>query len=167
MFATHIETGKTIPDDILDRMKRARSFRAANAMMRQLGFASVDLALHVDFSPETDGDVVEYARAAIAPFSSVKLPEGYAMICAFSHLFGGAVGYAAGYYSYKWAEVLDADAFSRFKSEGVLNATVGKEFRSQILAKGDSEDPLALYRGFMGRDATTAALFDRAGLVAR
>ncbi|MFO0675952.1 MAG: M3 family metallopeptidase [Polyangiaceae bacterium] len=164
LFARHVDTGAPIPDDVLERMKRARSFRSANAMMRQLGFASVDLALHVDYDPSKDGDVVEYARASIAPFMSVAPPPGYAMICAFSHLFGGAVGYAAGYYSYKWAEVLDADAFSRFKREGVLNADVGKAFRSSILAMGDSDDPLALYRTFMGREATTDALFQRAGL---
>ncbi len=167
LFARHHETGATIPDALLEKMQRARTFRAASATMRQLGFATADLALHVDYDPARDGDPVSYARDKMAPFSPTALPEDYAMICGFTHLFAGPVAYASGYYSYKWAEVLDADAFTRFKREGVFNAEVGREFRARILARGDSADPSALFHDFMGREPSVDALLERSGLTAR
>lgn len=166
LFARHYETGEPIPEDLFQKMKRARTFRGANAQMRQLGFGFVDLALHREYSPETSGDVMEYAREILQRFSPAPLPREHAMIAGFTHLFASPVAYAAGYYSYKWAEVLDADAFTRFRHEGVFSRTVGLEFRERILARGDSEDPAALYRSFMGRDPDPSALLERAGLVA-
>jgi len=164
LFARHYETGAPVPDDLFQKMKRARTFRAATAQMRQLGFGFVDLLLHVRYSPERDGDVVEYSRRILDQFSPARLPAYHAMIAAFTHLFGGAVGYAAGYYSYKWAEVLDADAFTRFRDRGIFSREVGGAFRECILSKGDSEDPAELYRAFMGRDPDPQALLVRSGL---
>ncbi|MGK4000074.1 M3 family metallopeptidase [Sorangium sp. So ce1024] len=164
LFARHHETGAPIPDDLLQRMRAARTFRAGAATMRQLGFAEIDLTLHMDWGPDRGGDVIELAREVLSRYSPVPLPEGYAMIAGFSHLFSNPVGYAAGYYSYKWAEVLDADAFSRFQEEGLFSRKVGDAFRSQILALGDTEDPMDLYKSFRGREPTLDALLQRSGL---
>ncbi len=162
-FARHWQTGARLPDDLFQKMKRARTFRAANAQMRQLGFGIVDLALHRQW--DETGDPVQYARSILAAFAPAPLPENYAMILGFTHLFASPVGYGAGYYSYKWAEVLDADAFTRFHKDGVFNPDVGRDFREKILAKGDSDDPAVLYRNFMGRDPDPNALLARTGLL--
>jgi oligopeptidase A len=166
LFARHWQTGEPIPEDLYLKMVRARTFRSANGQMRQLGFSFCDLLLHVEYSPEKYGDVVEYAKGILQRFSSTRLPEGHASICAFTHLFSSPVGYGAGYYSYKWAEVLEADAFTRFRSEGIFSGVVGAEFRERILSKGDSRDPAELYRDFMGRDPDPNALLVRSGLAA-
>jgi oligopeptidase A len=163
LFARHFESGETIPGDLFQKMKRAKTFRAANAQMRQLGFGFVDLALHRDWDGKTN--VVAFSRAVLQKFAPAPLPEDYAMITGFTHLFASPVAYGAGYYSYKWAEVLDADAFTRFRHEGVFNESVGRDYRDKILAKGDSEDPAVLYRSFMGRDPDPDALLERAGLL--
>jgi oligopeptidase A len=163
LFARHWETGATIPEDLYRKMKRARTFRAANAQMRQLGFGFVDLALHRQW--EGKGDAIAYAREILSMFTPVPLPDDYAMIAGFTHLFASPVGYAAGYYSYKWAEVLEADAFTRFREEGVFSESTGLDFREKILSRGDSEDPAELYRSFMGRDPDPNALLERAGLL--
>ncbi len=165
LFARHHETGDPIPEALLAKMRRARTYRAASAMMRQLGFASVDLAMHTEHDPARDGDVIAYARAVIARFSAAPLPADYAMIAGFGHLFASPTGYAAGYYSYKWAEVLDADAFTRFAREGLLSPEVGRAFRDEILARGDSEEPSVLFERFMGRPPRLDALLERSGLV--
>ena len=164
LFARHYETGELIPDDLFQKMKRARTFRAANAQMRQLGFGFIDLLLHVRYSAERDGDPVEYTRKILQQFSPAPLPPQHAMIAAFTHLFANPVGYGAGYYSYKWAEVLDADAFTRFRDNGIFSREIGSNFRENILAKGNSEDPAALYRSFMGREPDLQALLERSGL---
>jgi oligopeptidase A len=132
--------------------------------MRQLGLAFVDLLLHTRYSPQRDGDPVEYSRRLLQEFTPAPLPPEHAMIAAFHHVFGSPVGYGAGYYSYKWAEVLDADAFTRFRDHGIFSRGVGAEFRGKILAKGDSQDPAELYRDFMGRDPDPQALLERSGL---
>lgn len=165
LFARHYETGETIPPELFSKMLRARNFRSANAMMRQLGFATVDLKLHTEYDPDKHGDVLPYARDILAEFATTDLPDDYAMICGFHHLFAGAVAYAAGYYSYKWAEVLDADAFTRFKAEGIFNRETGKAFRECVLANGDADDPMALYKKFMGREPDISALLERSGLL--
>jgi oligopeptidase A len=164
LFARHYESNASLPSVLLDRMNAARTFRAANMQMRQLGFASVDLALHIDYTPEKDGDLMQYAKRILAKHAVAPFPDDYAMLAGFSHLFGHPVGYAAGYYSYKWAEVLDADAFGRFKAEGVLSRKVGQEFRDRVLSKGDSQDPMDLFVAFRGRKPSVDALLERQGL---
>ena len=163
LLARHWETGEPIPDELFHKMKRAKTFRAANAQMRQLGFGFVDLALHRNWDGKSD--VLAYARDLLAKFSAAPLPQDYAMITGFTHLFASPVGYGAGYYSYKWAEVLDADAFTRFRKEGIFSEATGRDFREKVLARGDSEDPALLYRSFMGRDPDPNALLERAGLM--
>jgi len=164
LFARHYASNAPLPAILLERMNAARTFRAASMQMRQLGFAAVDLALHIDYSPEKDGDVLSYARELMSQYAVAPFPENYAMLASFSHLFGHPVGYAAGYYSYKWAEVLDADAFGRFKAEGLLSREVGREFKERLLSQGNSRDPMDLFVAFRGRKPTVDALLARQGL---
>jgi oligopeptidase A len=166
LFARHWKTGERLPDVLFDKVRRARTFRAASSQMRQLGFSTVDLALHMLYDPARDGSPVEYANHILQEFSTAPLPAGYAMIAAFTHLFADPVGYGAGYYSYKWAEVLDADAFTRFLRQGIFSREAGLAFRREILERGDSADPAELFRRFMGRDPDPSALLRRLGLVA-
>ena len=166
LFARHYETGAAIPSDLFEKLRRARTYRGANDMMRQLGFANMDLELHMSFDRGSSGSVVGFARQLMARFAPAPLPADYAMVLGFGHLFSHPVGYAGGYYSYKWAEVLDADAFSRFASEGVFSAAVGSAFRKQILSRGDSRDPMDLFRDFMGREPDLRALLERSGIAA-
>ena len=164
LFARHWKTGELVPEELFAKMKRARTFRAANAQMRQLGFGALDLLLHTTYDPERDGPAVEFGRGFLQRYTPAPLPPGHAALAAFSHLFADPVGYAAGYYSYKWAEVLDADAFNRFREHGIFDAATGARFREEILSKGDSEDPAGLYRAFMGRDPDPKPLLERMGL---
>lgn len=164
LFARHYQTGEPIPDELFEKMLRAKNYWAANLGMRQLAFGTVDLALHVHYTP-SDGDVVAYARQVMQPFMPAPLPQDYAFVAGFAHLFGHPVGYAAGYYSYKWSEVLDADAFSRFKAEGIFNRQTGEDFITHILSKGNSVDPAELFRRFLGRDPDPKALLARSGLL--
>ncbi|RPI10230.1 MAG: M3 family peptidase, partial [Acidobacteriales bacterium] len=165
LFARHYQTGEMVPDELYQKMKRARTYRGANSQMRQLGLGTVDFALHAGYSPEAEPDVVAYSRRILGEFSPVELPEEYAGIASFTHLFADPVGYAAGYYSYKWAEVLDADAFTQFRANGVFDRATGRRFREMVLSRGDGADPAELYRAFMGRDPDPAALMERLGLV--
>jgi oligopeptidase A len=160
-FARHYQTGAAIPEELLARLQKTRTFRAANMQMRQLGLAEVDLALHIDYQPARDGDLIAYARSVAQAHTPAQLPDDYAMICSFGHVFSSPVGYAAGYYSYKWA-----DAFSRFSEAGVLSREVGDAFRALILARGNEADPMELYKAFMGREPSPTALLKRAGLLA-
>ncbi len=165
LFARHWKTGEPIPGELFQKMRRARTFRSANAQMRQLGFGIVDLALHMEYDPARDSGVIAYANRLLREFSPAPLPDDYAMLAGFTHLFADAVGYGAGYYSYKWAEALDADAFTRFRKEGIFSREAGRAFREWILETGDSEDPAELFRRFMGRDLDPSALLERLGLL--
>jgi len=164
LFARHYQTGEPIPDELFEKMLRAKNYWAANLGMRQLAFGTLDLALHVHYTP-TDGDIVTYARQVMQPFMPAPLPQDFAFVAGFAHLFGHPVGYAAGYYSYKWSEVLDADAFSRFKAEGIFNRQTGEDFITHILSKGNAADPAELFRRFLGRDPDPKALLARSGLL--
>ncbi|MDO4264404.1 MAG: M3 family metallopeptidase, partial [Deinococcus sp.] len=142
-----------------------RNYRAASFAMRQYSFGVADLSLHVEYDPASGLDPVEHARAIMQTFHALPLPENYAMVAQFGHLFADPVGYGAGYYSYKWAEVLDADAFSRFEREGIFSRETGRAFVDTLLGQGGSKDPAELYRDFMGRDPDPQALLRRSGLL--
>jgi oligopeptidase A len=165
LFATHVDTGELLPEDLFQKMYRARNFRSASFLVRQVGFSSVDLALHRSYERQQGGEILEYCRRILERHSALPLPDYYGMIAAFTHLFSSPVGYAAGYYSYQWAEVLDADAFSRFQREGIMNIQTGLEFRDKVLSRGDTKDPEELFRDFMGREPDMNALLTRAGLM--
>lgn len=165
LFARHHETGATIPDAIFKKMVAAKNFRSACGTMRQMAFAKMDLLMHLETGRFAAAEDVEpLARAAVADCLVPTEPPAPTIVKRFNHIFSDPVGYAAGYYSYKWAEVLDADAFTRFKREGIFNARVGAEFVAHILSRGNSEDPAVLFRAFMGRDPEVAALLERNGL---
>ena len=164
LFARHYETGDRIPEALYSKMKRARNFRSANAQMRQIGFATLDLALHTQFDAASQTDPVPYTREILQRHSPAELPEGHAMVTGFTHLFSSPVAYAAGYYSYKWSEMLDADAFTRFAGDGIFDPATGRGFRESILETGNSAPPEELFRSFMGRDPDPEALMRRLGL---
>jgi len=167
LFARHHETGAAIPEEMFKRMTAAKNFRAACAAMRQVSFAKMDLALHrraAEFAKMAD--IEPGARAAIADCLVPTEPPAPTIAKRFTHIFGDPVGYAAGYYSYKWAEVLEADAFTRFRREGLFSRRVGAEFVEKILSRGNSADPAELFRDFMGRDPDIQALLIRSGLAA-
>jgi oligopeptidase A len=165
LFARHHENDTPIPEEIFKKMLAAKNFRSACVTMRQLAFAKMDLVLHMrtaEFAGETD--VETKVRALIAECLVPTQPPSPTIVKRFNHIFADPVGYAAGYYSYKWAEVLDADAFTRFKREGIFNAKTGAEFVAHILSRGNSADPAELYRAFMGREPDLTALLVRSGL---
>ena len=159
LFARHYETGEPLPDELFGKMQAARTFMAANMQMRQLSFGTVDLALHIDYDPEADSDAVSFGQKVMEPFSIKPEFAHNSFLTGFTHVFAG--GYAAGYYSYKWSEVLDADAFSRFQNEGIFNRETGRDYVDAILSRGDSADAAELFREFMGRDPDVGALLRR------
>jgi oligopeptidase A len=163
LFARHHETGERLPEELYHRMLRARRFMGGWSMMRQLSFGTVDLLLHTEFAPraeESDVDeLMAWARARFLDFAAQPDFADWHILTAFSHLFAG--GYAAGYYSYLWSEVLEADAFTRFRDEGVFSRAAGRAYVDAILSRGDSEEPEDLFREFMGRDPDPAALVER------
>jgi oligopeptidase A len=163
LFARHHQTGEALPEELYGRMIRARNFRAASTAMRQYSLGTVDLNLHTRYVP-ADGDILAYARGVSARFQATPPLPDDARIANFGHLFSSPVGYAAGYYSYKWAEVLDADAFTRFEREGVLNRQTGRAFVDAVLSRGNGSPPAELFGEFMGRLPDPQALLRRSGL---
>ena len=159
----HWQTGAPLPKDILEKMLAARNDGSATAFMRQLSFGKLDLELHVHTENVRERDIEEVDAEILRDYRVPGVRTGRTMLRAFTHIFDG--GYEAGYYSYKWAEMLEADAFTRFKREGIFNKKTGREFRRFILSRGNSEPPAKLFRDFMGRDPDPAAMLIRAGIV--
>ena len=162
LFAKHYETGETIPMVLVDKIKKAANFQEGMQTLRQLSFGLLDMSWH-GADPSGITDVKAHEKAA---FENTKLYPDVAENCmsvSFSHIFQG--GYSSGYYSYKWAEVLDADAFAYFKENGIFNAEVAQKFKDHVLSQGGTEDPMVLYKRFRGKEPNPEALLKRAGLI--
>jgi len=161
-ISSHYQTGESLPQDLLDKMLAAKNFQSGLQMLRQLEFALFDFHLHADYNPEQPQTAHEVLQAVRAQVAVVVPPAFNRFENSFSHIFAG--GYAAGYYSYKWAEVLSADAFSRFEEEGIFNADTGARFMNSVLAKGGSQTPMALFTEFRGREPQIDALLRHSGI---
>jgi oligopeptidase A len=165
-LSEHVDSGEPLPQDLFEKILSARNYRAGSLMLRQLYFGCLDMALHHRFDPHGEQSIFDVQRQVAATTTVIPpLPEDK-FLCGFSHIFAG--GYAAGYYSYKWAEVLSADAFAAFEEAGLDNdaalAEIGRRYRDTILALGGSRHPMEVFKAFRGREPTTAALLRHAGL---
>lgn len=162
LFATHYETGERIPNELISRIKVSANFQEGMQTLRQLSFGKLDMAWHSN-NPSAIKAVKEFENKAFEGTQLYPDVEENCMSTAFSHIFQG--GYSAGYYSYKWAEVLDADAFSLFKEKGIFNPEVAQGFKNNILTQGGTQDPMELYKAFRGKEPDPEALLKRAGLL--
>ena len=160
-FAFHYKTGEPMPDELIDRIVASRNFNAATACLRQVSFGLLDMAYYTQREP-FDEDIMTFEKQAWSEAILGKQRTDTCMTTQFSHIISG--GYAAGYYSYKWAEVLDADAFSVFKREGIFNPDTAQRFRDCVLSKGGTEHPMTLYKRFRGGEPTIDALLERNGI---
>ena len=160
-FATHYETGEPIPQELIDRIIASRNFNVAYACMRQVSFGLLDMAFYT-LKDAFNNDLFAFEREAWHRAQVLPEVEGTCMTTQFSHIMAG--GYSAGYYSYKWAEVLDADAFSLFQEHGIFDAKTAQSFRDNILSKGGTEHPMTLYKRFRGQAPTIDALLHRNGI---
>jgi oligopeptidase A len=164
LISGHFETGEVLPQDLFDKMIAARNFQSAMIMMRQLEFSLFDFRLHLEFNPEQDQQVDKILAEVREQVAVVKPPKFNRFAHSFSHIFAG--GYAAGYYSYKWAEVLSADAFSKFEEKGIFDRATGLEFLQSILEQGGSREPMDLFIQFRGREPEIDALLRHSGIAA-
>ncbi len=162
MFAEHYQTGEKIPAELVTKIVAAKNFMSGYGSVRQISFGLADMAWHTRTSP-IEVSVEEFEKTTTKDCQLLPSIKGTAMAPTFSHIFSG--GYAAGYYGYKWSEVLDADAFTRFKEEGIFNQEVAKSFRENILSMGNRDDLMTLYVKFRGQEPSTEALLKRSGLV--
>ena len=162
LFATHYKTGEVIPMQLIEKIKASATFHQGMQTLRQLSFGMLDMAWHSG-DPSKISSVKDFENKAFADTSLYPQTSNTCMSTAFSHIFQG--GYSAGYYSYKWAEVLDADAFSYFKKEGIFNKKVALKFKNNVLSKGGTQDPMELYIKFRGQQPNPDALLERAGLI--
>lgn len=162
MFAAHYETGEKIPDELFDKIKKAQHFQSGMAMVRQLEFSIFDIRIHMDTRIQTADQIQQTLDETRAQVSVIPAPAFNRFQHSFSHIFAG--GYAAGYYSYKWAEVLSADAFGRFEEEGLFSPTVGNDFLEQVLQQGGSRPAMDSFVAFRGREPDVAALLRHNGL---
>ena len=160
-FAFHYQTGEPVPEDIINRLQRSRNFCVAYSCIRQVSFGLLDMSYYEIKEPLSD-DIIQHEREAIQQVRLLPEVEGTCMTVQFSHIMAG--GYAAGYYSYKWAEILDADAFSLFKQNGIFDRKTAQSFRDNILSKGGTEHPMTLYKRFRGQEPTIKALLERNGI---
>ena len=160
-FAFHYQTGEPLPDELIERIVRSRNFMAAYSCLRQVSFGLLDMAYYTQ-KEEFKEDIIPFEKKAWERAQIRKQLPNTCMTVQFSHIMSG--GYAAGYYSYKWAEVLDADAFSVFKKEGIFNQETASRFRENILSKGGTEHPMTLYKRFRGQEPTIDALLERNGI---
>ena len=161
-FAKHYQTGEPIPAELIEKVVAAKNYLAGYSQVRQLHFGYLDMAWHSIAELPAEG-TIEFEQKTLDPYAVMPSVEGAAFSCSFSHIFSG--GYSAGYYSYKWAEVLEADAFSLFKEKGIFNTEVSHSFRENILSKGGTEDEAVIYRNFRGHDPEPQALMEKLGLV--
>jgi peptidyl-dipeptidase Dcp len=162
LFAFHYETGEVIPIDLIEKIKASSNFMEATNILRQLSFGMLDMKWHSD-NPENIKDVAAFERKAMEETKIYPYIDGNCLSTSFSHIFDG--GYSSGYYSYKWAEVLDADTFEYFKSNGIFNKKIADKFKEQILTKGGTDHPMNLYKKFRGKEPDNNALLKRAGLL--
>ena len=163
-FAKHYQTGEQIPAELIEKIVAAKNYLAGYGQVRQLHFGYIDMNWH-SLTSVPEMSVIEFEQSVLAPYATLPAVENTGFSTSFSHIFSG--GYSAGYYSYKWAEVLEADAFSLFKEKGIFNQEVAKSFRDNILSKGGSDDASVLYRNFRGRDPQPEALMVKLGLTTR
>ena len=161
-FAFHYQTGEPMPDELIEKVIASRNYGAATACLRQVSFGLLDMAYYTQKEEFTE-DIIPFEKKAWAPAIIDEQRMDTCMTVQFSHIMAG--GYAAGYYSYKWAEVLDADAFSVFKKEGIFNQATAQRFRDNILSRGGTEHPMTLYKRFRGQEPTIDALKERDGLM--
>lgn len=162
LMTAHLETGGVLPDELLQALQKSRGFQSAMMMLRQLEFSLFDLSAHTNYQAENPQPILELSQQIREQVAIIFPPEYNRFPNSFSHIFAG--GYAAGYFSYKWAEVLSADAFSLFEEQGILNQFAGSKFKNTILANGGSKHPMELFKNFRGREPNVDALLKHSGI---